>query len=174
MPESIGKRQKVLETEFKTLEDAARYARSLFTKRVIGDGYAFKPEMVMSEDPVYSALSDMIREHISNLDEDSIYEYTVDAIDHIIEENMESADDERIDEWADSDTDVYTSDLTGWLNRGNQNVGYQTEALENFGETDGFKVLQQAQMLARQEIYKATVDTLAELINNEDDGSEDE
>ena len=56
-------------------------------------------------------------------------------------------------EIVDGLVDVYTSDLTAWLNSHNANVYYMTEAQEEYGaQTDGFKLLMSAQYMAIDEI----------------------
>jgi len=52
----------------------------------------------------------------------------------------------------ESESDIYTSDLTSWLNDDNRNVYYLTEALEEFQPKDGFEVLMIAQHKYIQEI----------------------
>lgn len=59
------------------------------------------------------------------------------------------------------EADVYTSDLTEWLNDSNENVYYLTEALEETDIKDGFRLLSYAQYLWRQEI---ATDLLAALV----------
>jgi len=60
---------------------------------------------------------------------------------------------DKISEWVDSETDVYTSNLTEWLNDSNSNVYYMTEVGEEYGTSDGFQLLQQAQYKAIEELY---------------------
>lgn len=68
-------------------------------------------------------------------------------------EELQESIQEKIPEWADSETSVYTHDLTSWLNDNNSNVYYLTEASKEYGETDGFKNLQMAQFKAIEELY---------------------
>lgn len=75
---------------------------------------------------------------------------------------MVSMDDieENRAEIIDGLVDVYTSDLTSWLNDSNYNVYYLTEALEEMEIKDGFKALQMAQYKAIDEIYSEVVNLL--------------
>lgn len=81
-------------------------------------------------------------------------------------EEMSEEISENLNEWVDSETDVYTSDLTEWLNSNNSNVYYLTEASEEFNETDGFKNLQLAQYKAIEEVYNNALGCLIEDLKN--------
>lgn len=60
---------------------------------------------------------------------------------------------DNINEYIDNRTEVYTSNLTAWLNSNNNNVYYLTEVLEENEVKDGFQLLQLAQYKAIEEIY---------------------
>lgn len=159
---------------FGNLLQVAEYAKKLFvyhTKTDVRDAfYSFNTDAIMEKDPVYEALSGMMGK--SDMDDDSCYEFAVEAISHVIDGAVENADDCDVSEWADQDTDVYTSGLTGWLNRSDHNVYYLTEALEEYGEKDGFKALQIAQMKAREEVYAETISALSGLAGEDQPGEE--
>ena len=161
--------EKMEELEFGTLLQVAEYAKKLFKHHEKTEQrnafYSFTSEAREGHDSVYEALSDGMHDMVKHLDEDSVYEYTVRAIDHVIEGRIKSTDDCDVFEWADSDTDVYTSNLTEWLNRSDWNVGYLTDALKEYGETDGFKALQIAQIKAREEVYQMVLNVLSGLID---------
>lgn len=62
--------------------------------------------------------------------------------------------DEIQDEIRDSiEADVYTSDLTEWLNSKNSRVYYLTQALEELDVKDGFQLLAYAQSREMEEVY---------------------
>jgi len=67
-------------------------------------------------------------------------------------DELEEAINEEMTEWADTETDIYTSDLTEWLNNRNDNVYYLSEAIEE-GAEDGFKALSMAQYKAIEELF---------------------
>jgi len=69
-----------------------------------------------------------------------------------LKEDLENFRD-KLSEYIDNRVNVYTSDLTTWLNDNNNNVNYLTEVTEEIGEKDGFKLLQLAQYKAIEEIY---------------------
>jgi len=74
---------------------------------------------------------------------------------------------ENLNEWVDSEVSVYTSDLTEWLNSSNSNVYYLTEVSEEYGQTDGFKLLAQAQYKAIEEVYNNALNCLIEELKNQ-------
>ena len=157
------------ELKFGTLPKVTKYAKKLFKHHEKTEQrnafYSFTSEAMEAHDPVYGALGDGMHDMAKHLDEDSVYEYTVEAIDHVIDDEIGDAEKCDVYEWADSDTDVYTSNLTEWLNRSDWNVGYLTDALEEYGDTDGFKALQIAQLKAREEVYRMVLDALSGLID---------
>ena len=74
---------------------------------------------------------------------------------------------DKISEWVNSCVSVYTSGLTEWLNSNNNNVYYMTEVSEEYGETDGFKILQQAQYKAIDELYNNALNLLIKDLKKE-------
>ena len=76
---------------------------------------------------------------------------------------------EVLNEWVDSEVSVYTSDLTEWLHNNNSNVYYLTEVGEEYEETDGFKLLAQAQYKAIEEVYNNALNCLIEDLKAEFD-----
>ena len=62
------------------------------------------------------------------------------------------------------EADIYTSDLTSWLNSNNSRVYYLTEALEEgFEITDGFQLLAYAQQKEKQEVLYSLISELEKL-----------
>lgn len=163
------------EPKYESLQQVAEHASKLFVhheKTNERDAfYSFTMEAMESRDPIYEALSDKMYD--MSIDEDSRYEFTVAAIDNILESDVEEADECDVSEWADNDTDVYTSDLTEWLNKSAYNVSYLSAAFEEYGETDGFKALQIAQLKAREEVYQEVMNALSEFVNTGDSDDAD-
>jgi len=60
-------------------------------------------------------------------------------------------------ETIDIEVDVYTSNLTEWLNQSNYHVYYLTEALETNDIKDGFQLLGLAQDLAIEEVWREVI-----------------
>lgn len=134
--------------------------------------YSFKSEVICTGNQIYEALSDMMREKLQ-MDEDSEYDFVRTALQNIVDNGDDDADadtlQEMVPEWADSDTDVYTSDLTEWIGRSNYNVCYLDDALKEHQPDDGFKALQMAQYAAREEAYSQTIKVLESLVDEHPD-----
>ncbi|MDA8340237.1 MAG: hypothetical protein M0Z70_13135 [Nitrospiraceae bacterium] len=154
------------ELKFVTLPKVAEQAKKLFKFNERTEQrnafFSFTAEAIETDKvcEAFSRMNDMAKK----LDQDSVYEYTVEALDHIIENQIEDVKECDIHNWADKDVDIDTSDLTEWLNRSEGNVEYLTEVLEERGELDGFYALLFAQMKAREEVYLMVLEVLSELI----------
>jgi hypothetical protein len=99
----------------------------------------------MPNDEYYRAISNIVSD-IVDMDEDLT---ELDDIRDDISENIEA--------------DIYTSDLTGWLNSRNSHVEYLTEAIHEFGEpSDGFQLLALAQLMWKREVAEAVIQALDE------------
>lgn len=62
------------------------------------------------------------------------------------------------------EADVYTSNLTEWLNSKNSRVYYLTEALEEIELKDGFKLLAYAQTREIEEVYQMGFEVIQKYI----------
>jgi hypothetical protein len=83
----------------------------------------------------------------------SISDYDLDTI--------EDLEDNR-SEIVDGLVDVYTSDLTEWLNSHNSNVYYIEQVQNEYGmQEDGFKLLAMAQYMAIDEIFSEVLTILS-------------
>lgn len=101
--------------------------------------------------------------HGESMPDDFIYEQIHNALGFISE--LEKADDDEFyDRLLDVEADCYTSDLTAWLNSSVSRVYYLTEAISEFGSTDGFDLLANAQLIEIREIYEKTFCELKKLI----------
>ena len=129
--------------------------------------YCFKGEAIVEDNPYYVALREVV--HTNNVSEDSAYRFVHEALEHIA-----SGDKPDFGEWADADTDVYTSSLTEWLNESEAHVEYLGEAAREFGADEGYKLLQMAQYLAREEIYSATWEALENITVEEEEAEPQE
>lgn len=104
------------------------------------------------------ALLRYVDEHTS-LSMDSQYRFTMEALGIISEQEGNSEDSIR-EALYNMESDVYTSDLTEWLNESNYHVEYLTEALTEYTPTDGFQLLAMAQGKAKEEAAIAVFDWL--------------
>ena len=92
---------------------------------------------------------------------DSVYMFAWEALNAITEANAKT--EEQAHEAIDQiEPDVYTSDLTSWLNESNYHVYYLEQAIKEYGATSGFQILAVAQQLAKQEVGHLVVDMLAD------------
>ena len=111
-------------------------------------------------------LKDSVMKACGNrLSDDWIFDKYHSILDALMQCDINGPDDldNTRSEIVDGLVDPYTSNLTAWLNSGNYNVYYITEAQKEFGpETDGFKILQMAQYKAIDDIYGHIVNLLQE------------
>jgi len=141
-----------------TIQEIAKEAEFYFKQKtrnngdkfyVLGDG---RPEWL--RDLVYDA-------HNDTLPDDFIYKFIWESIVSI----MEDGEDAYVE------GDIYTSDLTSWLNSNNGRVSYLTMALEELEEEkNGFNLLGYAQKLEKDEVFHSVLKSLedqAELENEE-------
>ena len=63
-----------------------------------------------------------------------------------------------------TEADVYTSNLTAWLNARNDHVYYLTEALEEMEIKNGFQALMAAQQRHKEEVALDLVNELEKLV----------
>lgn len=135
--------------------------------------YSFSTEAMDRESklyPYYQVISEVLRGIES--DEDTRYREANNCIDWIIEnyEENDTIDDieaYEVAEVAESNIDVYTSNLTEWLNRSNYNVYYLTTALESGDVKDGFQALSLAQYYCYEEIYNSVRDTIVTFLREQ-------
>jgi hypothetical protein len=90
----------------------------------------------------------------TSLDSDSVYEFTREALGIIYEADDNASEDKIRDQaYEQIEPDTYTSELTDFIGRGNSNVYYLTEALNSYNYLDGFEVLRESQLIAKQEVF---------------------
>jgi len=122
---------------------------------------SFKLE-VIGEDERHRKLSDIM--HKIECSEDFVYEQVWRCLNWLVDEAPESdvlIEDALLDT-IDREVDIYTSNLTKWLNQSPSHVYYLTEALEENGIKDGFQLLALAQYRAIEEIWRGVLDLVSE------------
>jgi len=154
----------------KEIKKMAEKANGMVIREEKNDGtysYAFDDKALISRNPIAMALLDAIGKLATDVD--SKYQFMKAALENIADSSSEDIEELRdnVSEWADNDTDVYTSDLTEWLNRSDYNVYYLTEALDDGVASDGFNLLQIAQLKAREDVYNLVIDALESLMNGD-------
>lgn len=165
-----GRRVKDLENKmcFKSIKDAAEKTKALFEPQpktvTEKKDYPSKLEVIDAQTKFYNAVSYMVDG--IDADQDSLHKYVMNALRYLANtKSNECIHDLRdgITEQATQDNDSDASNLTGWLNRSSKNLKYLTKALVHV-TSDGFNALQYAQYLQIEDIYLATVDVLAEMV----------
>lgn len=118
--------------------------------------YKLKKDTEWQMDIVYKC-------HMGRLPDNRIYK----QIYHTLLNFAELPDDADIDDYREAvnniEPDVYTSDLTEWLNENITNIYYLTEAI-NSGVNDGFHLLAVAQQLFYQEIANILLEELHKMV----------
>ena len=107
-------------------------------------------------------------------DNDQDQDYTYKWVSYAFEEIRTQLEDEEKDlndidlyESIDSEVDVYTYDLTKWLNSNVNNVYFLTDVLTEYETKDGFQLLTQAQHKAISEIYNEVLSFVNSLDDEE-------
>jgi len=123
-----------------------------------------KKSIVVFADDASEDLKDSVRKaHGDRLPSDWVFEkyyYILDAMLQYIADDTQTIIDDAKYEIVDGLVDVYTGDLTEWLNSNNNNVYYLTEAIDQYEIKDGFRALATAQSLAIDEIYGEVMNLL--------------
>jgi hypothetical protein len=146
----------------KVFEGIKKYENCFETKKT-GSG---EEKLVLKDTNTCRELEPLISSISENVDDDSAYKYTKNFIDNVVEnydeiKNLKDDDFlEKIDEWADADTNVYTSDLTNWLNKSVKNVAYLDETIKDFEPSNAGEALAFSQTLAIHEAYDKAYDFL--------------
>ena len=147
----------------KTVIDLAQEMSEAFETRTRDNGDSFR----VLKDGSPKWMTGVIHEvHGEDLPDDTIYRMIEMAVDAMADcEEVE----EIVERIYEIEADVYTSDLTDWLNKRNDHVYYLTEALEEFEPRDGFQLLMMAQKIQIDEVASATLNALQEIVDNLED-----
>lgn len=114
---------------------------------------SFKLE-VIGKDKRYLKLSEIM--HKIECSEDFVYKQVWRCLNWLVDEAPESdvpIEDALLDT-IDGKVDIYTANLTKWLNQSPSHVYYLTEVLEDSDIKDGFQLLGLAQYRAIEEIWR--------------------
>ena len=126
-----------------------------FTRTIIDHDYKEK------ESELHKACVDLTFKvsQETNLDSDSVYDFTAAVLEAISGCNDE---DEARDKLYEIEPAIYTAELTEWLGKSNNNVYYLDQAISEYEAKDGFSALSLAQHLAIQEVGNIIISELAE------------
>ncbi|MFH2062483.1 MAG: hypothetical protein ABIJ43_05860 [Candidatus Beckwithbacteria bacterium] len=109
---------------------------------------------IFKGEPPQALRDSIMNAHGERLPSDWIFDKYHSILDAFGQYDDDADIDEVRGEIVDGLVDVYTSDLTAWLNESNYNVYYITEAQQEYGaQEDGFKLLQMAQYKAIDDIF---------------------
>ena len=153
----------------KTIAEKAQYIRSFFERKEVPTDRNKAGFIWINKDHNNAEITELCHTaHSWNLPDDFIYSRIVEALDCLVEREPENEDNarERLEEL---EADIYTSDLTAWLNSSNNRVYYLTEALKEFGYKDGFNALMAAQKLEIDEISNAVLDYIISNLDEEEE-----
>ena len=153
----------------KTIAEKAQYYRSFFERKEVSTDRNREGFIWINKDHDNEEVKDLcFTAHSGTLPDDFIYSRIVEALDCLSEREPEDEDKarERLEEL---EADIYTSDLTEWLNSSNNRVYYLTEALEQFECKDGFQALAIAQKLEIDEISNAVLDYIIRNLDEEEE-----
>jgi hypothetical protein len=148
-------------TEIKTVQTLAQELYDAFETKKRDNGNAF----VVLKDGSPKWMTEVSHKvHGDKLPDDTTYEFIERAAGAI------SDVDEIEDAIAEMEPDVYTNALTGWLHARADHIYYLNEALEQYGPfDDGFKLLATAQQLHIQEVARALVAALEEIVEEQEE-----
>jgi len=117
--------------------------------------YSFKIEHIRDNSKCYKVLSDSM-EGLS-CDEETQYMQMYYCLEALNEHAFKIIEDlKEFDYMELVEADIYTSDLTKWLNKSNLNVGY-IEHVEDKNDLNGFDILSKAQYLCHYDIWSAVI-----------------
>lgn len=151
-----------------TIENAVKYAQTLYEgyeyKDIEREGEETEHRLVLKGNPnegVWQELSDLMYQvnKETALSQDSTYNFTHEILGKIADSEATS-EDELME--IELEPDVYTSNLTEWLNESNYHVEYLSEALQEYDPKDGFQALSLAQLRAMEDVLRVVVGYLME------------
>ena len=141
----------------KNVNELAREALEWFETGTRDSGEKF----VKTKDGRPEWLTDLIfTAHGDMMPDDHRYKFIEEALDLIANQDVDL-------DRPEIEADIYTSDLTAWLNSRNDRVYYLTKALEEYEIKDGFQALQAAQIIEKEEVYWSVLESLRELCEEE-------
>ncbi|MDD2627802.1 MAG: hypothetical protein PHD20_02830 [Clostridia bacterium] len=151
----------------RTIQELASEALTYFTTGTRDNGNKYikttdnRPEWV--HDMVFTA-----HDNGNILPDDWKYKFIEESLYYISEH-------EEVDFPEEMEADIYTSDLTEWLHSRNDRIYYMSEVLEEYDHIkDGFQLLQISQTKEKEEVYFSVLNSLQEIIDNQENDEEEE
>jgi hypothetical protein len=155
----------------KTIAEKAQYYRSFFERKEVPTDRNKAGFIWINKDHENQDVKDLCfaaHEGGAIFPDDFRYSKIVETLDYLVEREPETEDDAQ-ECLYELEADIYTSDLTAWLNSSNTRVYYLTEALEQFGCKDGFQALTMAQKLEIDEISNAVLNYIIRNLDEEEE-----
>jgi hypothetical protein len=153
----------------KTIAEKAQYYRSFFERKEVPTDRNKAGFIWINTAHDNEEVKDLcFTAHSGMLPDDFIYSRIVEALYCLIERKPEDEDKAR-ECLYELEADIYTSDLTAWLNSSNNRVYYLTEALEEFRFKDGFNALMAAQKLEIDEISNSVLNYIIRNLDEEEE-----
>lgn len=154
---------------YRITQEDLDFIGNLFTQRTRDNGETF----YSFTDGVSDNIIDKIIQDDDWIIEDSCYRFADECCCDFID-NVEIGEYETLEEIFENvrdciEADVYTSDLTEWLNENNRHVYYLSEVLEEYNPEDGFVLLSAAQIKHKEEIYTVIFNMLEWYLEVEDE-----
>jgi hypothetical protein len=139
-----------------SIQGSAQDALGHLHERTRADGSTFYSFDDSARD-TYQDLAQAAHDGGDILPDDYRYLFMRDALEAIAEAGEGEDLDDAIRDAADRDTDIYTHDLTSWLDSRNDRTEYVDEAMGEDGATSVFQALQLGQYHEREEVYSAVL-----------------
>lgn len=151
-------------TKLTLAQEIEQLSEQLTTKTIKRDGEEEKTITVFADNACTELKDSVYKAHGQLLPSDWIFETYRRILEDLGNYEINTLDD--VDEYrgeiVDGLVDVYTSDLTAWLNSSNYWVEYLGEAVTELGATDGFAILSGAQYRAIDEVYGEVINLLSQ------------
>lgn len=146
--------------EAKTIQSLAVELSAALDTRTRANG----TEFTCLADGAPQWMTDVIRAiHDDKLPDDTTYGLIKRCADALAELDVDASESDASDAIAELESDVYTNDLTAWLNARADHLYYLGQAMEDFSPTDGFALLSMAQKIQIDEVGCALVYQLSKL-----------
>lgn len=153
---------------YKITQEKLDFIENLFVYKKIKDCNGNELDHYVFSENVPQNIIDKIILDDDWIIEESCYRFGMECAESFVE-NAKIGEYEDLDDIFDNvrdsiDADVYTSDLTEWLNENNGHVYFLTEVLEECDCKDGFELLMAAQIRHKEEIYSIIFNMLEEYL----------
>ena len=146
-----------------TLQSLAREMSLAFEGKTRSNGHDFR--VLRDNSPEWmTTVCRQAHDEAKLLPDDWRYAFIEEAVDALAEH------DDTDEALARLEPDIYTGELTAWLNSLNSRVYYLDEVLTEYGTIrDGFELLAAAQMIEKEEVFHQVVVALEAVVSTFDD-----